>query len=90
MKVNKEGGSVTEGGAGQPASCVRGSSSPQSSGGLVGNRLLLPRGVCSHAVSQDCVRELSNAFRGNARNALQMPYDLQKDTGLLLYNLNIF
>lgn len=80
---------MTEGGAGQLASRVRGSSSPQSSGCLVGNRLLLPRSVCSHAVSQDCVRELSNAFWGNASDALQMPYNLQKRHFLLLSNLNI-
>lgn len=70
----------------QPASHVGGSSGPQSSGRQVGrNRLLSPRSVGSHAVSQDCIRERSNALQGNASDALQMPHYLQKERQISFY-----
>lgn len=76
----------------RPASCVGGSSSPQSSGCQVGrNRLLWPWSVGSHAVSQDCVRERGDTLQRNAGDALQMPHNLQKQTDFLVLNhLNMF
>lgn len=62
----------------EPASCVGGSDSPQSPGLQVGGDRLSPWSVGTHAVSQDCVRELSNAFQGDAGDALQMLHNLQK------------
>lgn len=69
------------------ASSVGGGSGPQSSGLQGGkSRLLSPRSVGSHAVSQDCVRELSDAFQGDASDAPQMPHNLQKQTDFVLLN----
>lgn len=62
----------------EPASRVGGSGSPQSSGLQVGGDRLSLWSVGAHAVSQDCVRELSDAFQGNASDALQVLHNLQK------------
>lgn len=52
------------------------------------NRLLLTWSAGSHTVSQDCIRELSNALQGNASDALQMPHDLQKQRQISYYYIN--
>lgn len=73
------------------ASCGGGGSSPQSSGCQAGRaRLLSPGSVGSHAVSQDCIRELSDALQGDASDGLQMPYNLQKQRDFLVLNNNMF
>lgn len=91
----KEGRAVTEAVCTwwvERTSSVGGGSGPQSSGLQGGkSRLLSPWSVGSHAVSQDCVRELSDAFQGNASDAPQMPHNLQKQTDFVLLNhLNMF
>lgn len=62
------------------------SRSPQCSGHQVGwNSPLSTWSAGSHAVSQDCIREFSNALQGNASDALQMPHNLQKQRQISHY-----